>query len=134
MHEVHEEIRQSNSYLCGLGVPGGNRMSNNLISDVMNPEIDRIGGLPETGYLPQAAYAMADRPDSLENKTIYLVDTGFGGSSRFMIRLQQWFAGVMPAVKTVRRRKPGVPFMGSAPELWKEIKGKGDAAILGVAG
>ncbi len=51
-----------------------------------------------------------------------------------MIQLQQWFARNMPKVKTVRRRKPGIPFMGSAPELYKEISEKGDAAILGVAG
>lgn len=43
---------------------------------------------------------MADRYDSLENKTIYLVDTGFGGSSRFMIQLQQWFRANMLTVKT----------------------------------
>lgn len=109
-------------------------MANNLISNVMNPEINRVGGLPETAFLPQSAYTMADRPDSLDNKTVYLVDTGFGGSSRFMIQLQQWFASHMPKVKTVRRRKPGTPFMGSAPELYHEISEKGDAAILGVAG
>lgn len=100
----------------------------------MNPEIDRIGGVSETGYLPKTQYAMADRLDSLDNKTVYLVDTGFGGSSRFMFQLQRWFTNVLPAVKTVRKRKPGNPFMGSVPELWKEIKEKGDAAILGVAG
>ena len=109
-------------------------MSDNLISNVMNPEINRIGGMPETGYLFQSAYTMATRHETLENKTVYLVDTGFGGSSRFMIQLQQWFAREMPSVKTVRKRKPGVPFMGSAPELWNEIKEKGDAAVLGVAG
>lgn len=109
-------------------------MSGNLIYHVMNPEIYRIGGMPETGYLPQSAYSMAERLETLDNKTVYLVDTGFGGSSRFMIQLQNWFAEAIPSVKTVRRRKPGVPFMGSAPELWKEIKEKGDAAVLGVAG
>jgi len=109
-------------------------MSDNLISNVMNPEIDRIGGMPETTYLPQSVYTMADRHKTLDNKTVYLIDTGFGGSSRFMIQLQQLFAKVMPSVKTVRKRKPGVPFMGSAPELWNEIREKGDAAVLGVAG
>jgi hypothetical protein len=39
----------------------------------------------------------------------------------------------MPSVKTVRRRKPGIPFMDDANELWEEIKAKGDAAVLGVA-
>ena len=109
-------------------------MPNNLISNVMNPEISRIGGMPETAFMPQAAYTMADRLDSLDNKTIYLVDTGFGGSSKFMMQLQKWFSETMPSVKTIRRRKPGGPFMGSAPDLWNEIKEKGDAAILGVAG
>lgn len=109
-------------------------MSDDLITEVMNPEIDRIGGMPETGYLFQSTYTMADRHGSLDDKTIYLIDTGFGGSSRFMIQLQQWFAREMPRVKTVRKRKPGVPFMGSAPELWDEIKERGDAAVLGVAG
>ena len=109
-------------------------MSNNLISHVMDPTINRIGGMPETAFLPQTAYTMADRPDSLDNKTVYLVDTGFGGSSRFMIQLQQWFSEKMPSVKTVRKRKPENPFMGSVPELWKEIEENGDAAILGVAG
>lgn len=109
-------------------------MTSNLISEVMNPEIVRVGGLPETAFLAKSEYAMAERPASLDNKTVYLVDTGFGGSARFMIQLQQWFTRNMPKVKTVRRRKPGTPFMGSAPELYKEIKEKGDAAILGVAG
>ena len=108
-------------------------MSDNMISGVMNPEINRIGGMPETAYM-STEYTMADRIDSLDNKTVYLVDTGFGGSSRFMIQLQQWFKKVMPSVKTVRKRKPGGPLMGMAPELWNEIKEKGDAAVLGVAG
>jgi len=108
-------------------------MTENLISNVMIPEINREGGMPETAYL-STPYTVADRPESLDNKTVYLVDTGFGGSSKFMIQLQNWFTENMPKVKTVRRRKPGGPLMGFAPELWNEIKEKGDAAILGVAG
>lgn len=109
-------------------------MPGNLISNVINPGIDREGGFAETAYIHQGAYSMAERLDSLDNKTIYLVDTGFGGSGQFMIRLQKWFAETMPTVKTIRKRKPGGPFMGNTPELWKEIKEKGDAAVLGVAG
>jgi hypothetical protein len=109
-------------------------MTDNMISNVMNPEINRVGGLPETAFLPQSEYDMAERLESLDNKTVYLIDTGFGGSSRFMIQLQKWFASNLPSVKTFRKRKPGIPFMGSAPELWNEIKEKGDAAVLGVAG
>jgi hypothetical protein len=106
----------------------------NKIENVINPEIFRTGGMPETAFMAQSSYDMAARPDSLDNKTIYLIDTGFGGSSKFMIQLQKYFAEVMPSVKIIRKRKPGAPFMGSAPELWNEIKQKGDAAVLGVAG
>jgi hypothetical protein len=109
-------------------------MADNMINNVVDPEINRVGGLPETAFLPQSEYNMAERPESLDNRTVYLVDTGFGGSSRFMIQLQKWFASNMPSVKTVRKRKPGIPFTGAAPELWKEIKEKGDAAVLGIAG
>ena len=76
----------------------------------------------------------AKRLDTLENKTVYLVDTGFGGSYRFMQQLQQWFRQNMPAVTTVRRRKPGNVFADDTTGLWEEIKARGDAAVIGVGG
>ena len=77
---------------------------------------------------------MARRLDTLENKTVYLVDTGFGGSSLFMQQLEKWFAAHMPSVVTVRKRKSGHVFMDDTTDLWDEIKAKGHAAVLGVAG
>lgn len=76
----------------------------------------------------------AKRLNSLEGKTVYLVDTGFGGSFNFMLQLQKWFAEHMPSVTTIRKRKPGNVFMDDNDTLWKEIKEKGDAAVVGVAG
>jgi hypothetical protein len=84
-------------------------MAGNLISNVINPEIGRVGGLPETAFLAKSEYTMAKRPGSLDNKTVYLVDTGFGGSARFMIQLQQWFTKNMPKVKTVRSENRAHP-------------------------
>jgi hypothetical protein len=83
-----------------------------------------------------ASGGYAKRLDTLENKTVYLVDTGFGGSYNFMLQLQKWFAANMPSVKTIRKRKPGNVFMDDNNELWEEIKakGRGVAVILGVAG
>jgi hypothetical protein len=83
---------------------------------------------------PPIPSTFAKRLDSLENKTVYLVDTGFGGSYQFMLQLQQWFKEHMPSVKTVRKRKPGNVFMDDNDELWEEVKVKGDAVVLGVAG
>ena len=76
----------------------------------------------------------AKRLDTLENKTVYLVDTGFGGSYNFMLQLQKWFSENMPSVTTIRKRKPGNVFMDDNNDLWEEIKEKGHAAVVGVAG
>ncbi|HDP79749.1 MAG TPA: hypothetical protein ENN21_02785 [Spirochaetes bacterium] len=76
---------------------------------------------------------MAPRLDNLEGKTVYLVNTGFAGSREFMEELQDWFISHRPEIKTVLRHKKTSMFTDE-PELWKEIKANGDAAILGVGG
>ena len=105
-------------------------MSQPALLSVLNPE----GRLVQTVDHCADASALAKRLPSLEGKTVYLVDTGFGGSFKFMRELENWFASNMPAVKTVRTRKPGGPFADDNDALWEEIKKRGDAAILGVGG
>jgi hypothetical protein len=83
---------------------------------------------------PPSSVSFAKRLATLDKKTVYLVDTGFGGSYQFMMQLQKWFKEHMPSVTTIRKRKPGNVFMDDNPELWEEIKAKGDAVVLGVAG
>src|SRR4030042_1020798 len=83
---------------------------------------------------PPSSDAFAKRLDTIEKKTVYLVDTGFGGGYNFMLQLQKWFKENMPSVTTVRKRKPGNVFMDDNNELWEEIKEKGQAVVLGVAG
>jgi hypothetical protein len=77
--------------------------------------------------------ALASRLDTLDGKTVYLVDGKFGGGYSFLVEMQDWFSTNMPAVKTVLRRKAGNMFMDD-PDLWAEIKEKGDAVVLGVGG
>ena len=74
---------------------------------------------------------MAPRLDSLDGKTVYLVDTGFHGSDTLLDQIQIWFKENMPDVKTVFRRKAG-PYAQDDPALWKEIKEKGNAVIMAV--
>ena len=50
---------------------------------------------------------LAPRLDSLDGKTIALVDVGFGGGYEFREQMQGWFARHLPATKTVLVRKPG---------------------------
>ena len=89
---------------------------------------------PGVSVPPLPASSCAKRLDTLENKTVYLVDTGFGGSYNFMLQLQQWIKENMPSVTTERKRKPGNVFMDDNDALWAEIKDEGDAAVVGVAG
>jgi hypothetical protein len=86
------------------------------------------------GGPPPSLSSFAKRLDTLENKTVYLVDIGFGGGYKFMLQLQQWFANNMPSVTTVVKRKPGNVFMDDKGDLWEEVKAKGQAVVLGVAG
>ena len=76
---------------------------------------------------------MAPRLDSLETKTIYMVDTGFEGGMAFFEEMQAWFQNNMPSVKTVLHRKSGNAFVDS-PELWPELKKKADGVVFGVGG
>lgn len=77
--------------------------------------------------------SMAPRLDTLNGKTVYLVDVGFGGGYEFLEEVVGWFSRKMPAVKTVLRRKRGNMFLDD-PELWAEVKDKGHAVIFGVGG
>lgn len=80
---------------------------------------------------------LAPRLDKLDGKTIYLVDTDWGGMGQndgILQEMQRWFAERMPSVKTVIKIKKG-NFVTDDPALWKEVAdNKGDGVILGVAG
>ncbi len=110
-------------------------MSITLLTDVMNPE--PLGASENSGVFAGAGIApdsLAKRLDTLEGKTIYLVDIGYGGSYKFMNALHRWFQKNMPSVTTIRKRKAGSAFRDDAQELWQEIKARGHAAVIGVGG
>jgi hypothetical protein len=108
-------------------------MASQKISVVLNPEAQRTPATEGSGA-GTPSWSMAPRLDSLNGKTVYLVNQGFGGSDLFMEQLRAWFAENMPAVKTVLKRKTGFIFRDDTSDLWKEIKEKGNAVIFGVAG
>jgi hypothetical protein len=109
-------------------------MSHPALITVFNPEGRLVQTIGANGASGAAPPPLAKRLDSLDGKTVYLVDTGFGGSYKFMRELESWFASNLPSVKTIRKRKPGGPFADDNDALWEEIKKRGDAAVLGVGG
>jgi hypothetical protein len=75
--------------------------------------------------------AMAPRPNSLDGKTVYIVDDGFVGGDVLLKEMATWFNQNMPKVNVVYRRKVG-GFPDEDPALWAEIKANGDAVIMGL--
>lgn len=83
------------------------------------------------GYPPQiVGKRLAQRPESLDGKLVYLVDCLFDNSAVFMEQLRDWFAAHLPAVKT-RIIKPRESWVDD-PDMRAKIGVDGDAAILGV--
>ena len=79
---------------------------------------------------------LTPRLDSLEGKTIFLVDIGWGGKDAapsIYKEIKAWFAQNMPSVKIETKGIKGMYF-AEQPELLKEISEKADAAMFGIAG
>jgi hypothetical protein len=93
---------------------------------------DKITVLNPVGYPPKVSKkTTAPRPESLDGKTIYLVDCRFDDSVDLLKQIQVWFADHMPAVKT-KMISLSATYQHDDKKTWDEIKANGDAAIVGV--
>jgi hypothetical protein len=92
---------------------------------------ERLTVLNPTGYPPKVVgKRLAPRPQSLQGKTLYLVDCLFDNSEVFMDQLRRWFAEHLPNVDT-RIIKPRESWVDD-PDMRAKVAADGDAAILGV--
>jgi len=73
--------------------------------------------------------AMAPRLDTIDGKTIYLVNTGFPNSDQFMEVLKEWFVANHPKVNIVILR---AQMEAITPAQRKEIQEKADAVLFGL--
>ena len=91
----------------------------------------KISVLHPVGYPPKiTAKPMAPRLESLDGKTLYLVDPRFDDSGLFLRQVQSWFADHMPSVTTKLVEMSSV-YTKDDPKTWEIIKGNGDGAIIG---
>ena len=74
---------------------------------------------------------MAPRLDSLDDKTVYLVDMRFDDGDIFLKQMKGWFNEHMPEVNTVLKRKSGV-YTQDDDALIGELKEKSDAAVVAI--
>jgi len=89
---------------------------------VLNPR----GILPQIQRIP-----MAPRVDSLDGKTVYIVDTKFARTRDFVETLHKILQEKYPKTTWVLRDKTG-NYQVDDPNLWKEIKSKGHGVIMGI--
>jgi hypothetical protein len=83
------------------------------------------------GYPPKVVgKRLAQRPESLDGKRVYLVDCLFDNSDAFMEQLRRWFAEHLPTVQ-ICPIKPRESWVDD-PDMRARVVADGDAAILGV--
>jgi hypothetical protein len=93
---------------------------------------DKYTVLDPTGYPPKITpKPIAPRLQSLDGKTIYLVDPRFDDSGLFLQQVKDWFAEHMPSV-TTRLVEMSSVYTKDDPKTWELVKANGDAAIIGV--
>jgi hypothetical protein len=74
---------------------------------------------------------MAPRLNTLEGKTIYVVDQGYLGTDNLLKEMIVWLEREYPKTNFVFKRL-GMSMGSQSPPLFAEIKEKGDAMIMGL--
>ena len=93
---------------------------------------EKLRVLNPMGFPPKISEkSLAPRLDTLEGKTVYLVDCRFDDGDILIAQMADWFAEHRPEVKVEVRRKSGV-YTERDEALYQEIRTKGDAAIVAV--
>jgi hypothetical protein len=124
-------LGMSPALLAAAGVEARDPKTDTKLAKTPSSEVTLATFNPKGTPPPILLIPMAPRPSTLDGKTVYLVDTGYEGGWMLLNQIQLWFNRNMPSVTVVFRRKAG-PQAENDPALWKEIKEKGNAAIMAI--
>jgi len=103
-----------------------------LFAGFVQAQEEKITVLNPRGIKPRIArIPMAERPASLDGKTIYIVDSRYPRTRVFVEVLHQMLSEKYPQTDWVLKDKFG-GYMDDDPKLWAEIKDKGHGMIMTV--
>jgi hypothetical protein len=103
-----------------------------LSSCAQNPEQAKVVVLNPIGSPPpKPLIGMAPRLDTLDGKTVYIVDVRYPLTHQLFEEMQKVLAEKYPKTNWILKEKAG-SYSNDDPELWKEIKAKSDAMIIGI--
>ena len=77
-------------------------------------------------------YQLAPRIPNVSGKTIYCISQYVGLADEFFKKVTEYLSKTITGVNVVFRKKTSA-YMSDDPELWDEIKSRGDAFIYGCA-
>ena len=77
---------------------------------------------------------LAERPATLEGKTVYIINQRWGGTQAhepLLLAMKHWLENNIPGINVVYKVKLG-SYPVDDPALWEEVGNKADAAMIGV--
>ena len=80
---------------------------------------------------PLKLLQMAPRLDTIEGKTLYIVDVQYPETQPFFDEMVKMLSDAYPKTNWVLKKKTGSYFEDD-PELWKEIKAKGNGMVIAI--
>ena len=112
------------SFVSFVSFSGGAVQENEAKIVVMNPR----GIQPEIRKIP-----MAQRPSTLDGKTVYIIDTKYPNTKPFVIELESSLQARYPKTNWVLKEKIG-SYFDDDPNLWKEAQEKADGGAIVLVG
>ena len=112
---------------CSLLAPNNQAQAQGKVAEQKITVLSPMGQPPPLQIMP-----LAPRLNTLDGKTVYLVNDGYLSTDILLGEMLAWFKANMPKVHTLYKPMTGGGFTAEDPALWAEIKEKADAVIMGM--